>query len=67
MAELNRLARADRVACGQVADGLALADGVVGVGDVVVARHNDRASACLTASGCATGTALWSPPIKMGP
>ena len=44
VAELNRLARADRVAAGQVAEeGLALADGsVAGVGDVVVARHNDR-------------------------
>ena len=42
--ELNRLARADRVAAGQVAPhGIALADGsVAGVGDVVVARHNDR-------------------------
>jgi conjugative relaxase-like TrwC/TraI family protein len=42
--ELNRLARSDRVAAGQVADeGLALPDGsVAGVGDVVVARHNDR-------------------------
>ena len=44
VAELNRLARAERVAAGQVAgDGLALSDGsVAGVGDVVVARHNDR-------------------------
>ncbi len=44
VAELNRLARAERVAAGQVvAEGLALADGsVAGVGDVVVARHNDR-------------------------
>ncbi len=43
--ELNRLARADRVATGQVAgDGLALSDGLVGgVGDVVVTRQNDRA------------------------
>jgi hypothetical protein len=42
--ELNRLARADRVAAGQVvAEGLGLADGsVAGVGDVVVARRNDR-------------------------
>ena len=42
--ELNRLARADRVAAGQVAaGGLALADGsVAGPGDVVVARRNDR-------------------------
>ena len=42
--ELNRLARADRVAAGQVAaEGLGLADGsVAGSGDVVVARRNDR-------------------------
>jgi conjugative relaxase-like TrwC/TraI family protein len=42
--ELNRLARADRVAAGQVdAEGLGLADGsVAGVGDVVAARRNDR-------------------------
>ena len=42
--ELNRLARADRVAAGQVgAGGVALADGsVAGTGDVVVARRNDR-------------------------
>ncbi len=42
--ELNRLARADRVATGQVAtEGLALADcSVAGTGDVVVARRNDR-------------------------
>jgi len=42
--ELNRLARADRVATGQVAtEGLGLADGsVAGTGDVVVARRNDR-------------------------
>jgi conjugative relaxase-like TrwC/TraI family protein len=42
--ELNRLARADRVAAGQVApDGTALSDGsVAGRGDVVVARRNDR-------------------------
>ena len=42
--ELNRLARADRVAAGQVAvEGLALADGsIAGTGDVVVARRNDR-------------------------
>ena len=42
--ELNRLARADRVAAGRVAaEGLALADGsVAGRGDVVVARRNDR-------------------------
>jgi hypothetical protein len=38
--ELNRLARANRVVA---AEGLGLADGsVAGVGDVVVARHNDR-------------------------
>ncbi|MGP8206202.1 MAG: hypothetical protein ACLQVK_09125 [Acidimicrobiales bacterium] len=44
VAELNRLARSARVAAGQVAElGLALSDGsVAGVGDVVVARHNDR-------------------------
>ncbi len=44
VAELNRLARSERVASGLVAGrGLALADGsVAGVGDVVVARHNDR-------------------------
>ncbi|MDA8301366.1 MAG: relaxase domain-containing protein [Actinomycetota bacterium] len=42
--ELNRLARADRVAAGKVAEeGFALADGsVAGAGDVVVARRNDR-------------------------
>jgi hypothetical protein len=42
--ELNRLARAGRLAAGQVAEsGLALADGsVAGVGDVVAARKNDR-------------------------
>ena len=42
--ELNRLARADRVAAGQVTeDGLALADGSsAAAGDVVVARRNDR-------------------------
>jgi conjugative relaxase-like TrwC/TraI family protein len=42
--ELNRLARAARVAAGQVAEeGIALPDGLVaGVGDVVVARKNDR-------------------------
>jgi hypothetical protein len=42
--ELNRLARADRVAAGQVvAEGVGLADGsVAGTGDVVVARRNDR-------------------------
>ena len=44
VAELNRRARSERVAAGLVAEpGLALADGsVAGVGDVVVARHNDR-------------------------
>ena len=43
--ELNRLARADRVAAGHVASqGLDLSDGLVGgVGDVVVTRKNDRA------------------------
>jgi ATP-dependent exoDNAse (exonuclease V) alpha subunit len=43
--ELNRLARAGRVATGQVGpDGLALSDGLVGgVGDVIVTRQNDRA------------------------
>ena len=42
--ELNRLARADRVAAGYVAaEGLALVDGsVAGPGDVVVTRRNDR-------------------------
>ncbi len=42
--ELNRLARADRVAAGHVAaEGFALADGsVAGQGDMVVARRNDR-------------------------
>jgi len=42
--ELNRLARVERVAAGQVAgEGLALSDGsVAGVGDIVVTRHNDR-------------------------
>ena len=42
--ELNRLARAGRVASGEVAgQGLVLADGTVaGVGDVVAARKNDR-------------------------
>jgi conjugative relaxase-like TrwC/TraI family protein len=42
--ELNRLARADRVVAGEVAEeGIALPDGLVaGVGDVVVARKNDR-------------------------
>jgi conjugative relaxase-like TrwC/TraI family protein len=42
--ELNRLARAGRVAAGEVGgQGLVLADGsVAGVGDVVAARKNDR-------------------------
>ncbi|MGH9107293.1 MAG: MobF family relaxase [Acidimicrobiales bacterium] len=42
--ELNRLARAGRVAAGEVAgDGVVLADGsVAGAGDVVAARKNDR-------------------------
>ncbi len=44
VSELNRRARADRVAAGQVAEhGLDVADGsVAGVGDRVVTRHNDR-------------------------
>jgi conjugative relaxase-like TrwC/TraI family protein len=44
VAELNRRARADRVAAGEVAEhGLPVADGsVAGVGDRVVTRHNDR-------------------------
>jgi conjugative relaxase-like TrwC/TraI family protein len=44
VADLNRLARSERVAAGQVVEeGSALADGsVAGVGDIVVARHNDR-------------------------
>jgi conjugative relaxase-like TrwC/TraI family protein len=44
VAELNRRARADRVAAGRVAvHGLDVADGsVAGVGDRVVTRHNDR-------------------------
>ncbi len=44
VAELNRLARSERVVSGQVAEqGSALSDGsVAGVGDIVVARHNDR-------------------------
>jgi conjugative relaxase-like TrwC/TraI family protein len=44
VAELNRRARADRVAAGQVAEhGLDVADGsAAGVGDRVVTRHNDR-------------------------
>jgi len=42
--ELNRLARTDRVAAGQVApDGITLSDGsVAGRGDVAVARRNER-------------------------
>ena len=45
VADLNARARAHRVAVGEVAaDGVRLADGVtVGVGDVVVTRHNQRA------------------------
>ncbi len=45
VADLNARARAHRVEVGEVAaDGLRLADGVtVGVGDVVVTRHNQRA------------------------
>ena len=44
VAELNRLARAGRMAAGEVAEeGLVLADGTVaGVGDLVAARKNDR-------------------------
>jgi hypothetical protein len=44
VAELNRRARADRVAAGQVRErGLAVADGcIAGIGDRVVTRHNDR-------------------------
>jgi conjugative relaxase-like TrwC/TraI family protein len=44
VAELNRLARADRVAAGTVSDdGLQIADGqVAGVGDEVFTRQNDR-------------------------
>jgi conjugative relaxase-like TrwC/TraI family protein len=44
VAELNRRARADRVAAGQVADtGLGLGGGeIIGVGDLVVTRQNDR-------------------------
>lgn len=45
VADLNTRARAHRVKVGQVAaEGVQLADGVtVGVGDVVVTRHNQRA------------------------
>jgi conjugative relaxase-like TrwC/TraI family protein len=44
VAELNRRARADRIAAGEVAEhGLTVADGqTIGVGDHVVTRHNDR-------------------------
>jgi ribosomal protein L13E len=44
VAELNRRARADRIAAGEVAeDGLTVAAGqMVGVGDHVVTRRNDR-------------------------
>ena len=44
VSELNRRARADRVAAGQVlAEGLPVADGqTAGVGDVVVTRENNR-------------------------
>ncbi len=44
VAELNRRARADRIAAGQVAEhGLAVADGqTAGVGDEVVTRQNER-------------------------
>jgi conjugative relaxase-like TrwC/TraI family protein len=44
VAELNRRARADRVAAGEVRElGLTVADGsIAGIGDRVVTRHNDR-------------------------
>jgi conjugative relaxase-like TrwC/TraI family protein len=44
VAELNRLARADRVAAGAVSDdGVRIADGqIAGVGDEVFTRQNDR-------------------------
>jgi conjugative relaxase-like TrwC/TraI family protein len=44
VAELNRRARADRVAAGEVAEhGLTVGGGqTIGVGDHVVTRHNDR-------------------------
>jgi conjugative relaxase-like TrwC/TraI family protein len=44
VSELNRRARADRVAAGQVlAEGLSVADGqTAGVGDLVVTRENNR-------------------------
>jgi conjugative relaxase-like TrwC/TraI family protein len=43
VAELNRRARADRVAAGQVTEaGLAVTGGVAGVGDRVVTRLNNR-------------------------
>ena len=44
VAELNRLARADRVAAGAVSDdGLQISDGqIAGVGDEVFTRQNDR-------------------------
>ena len=47
VAELNRRARADRVAAGQVlAEGLSVADGqTAGVGDMVVTRENNRSLA----------------------
>jgi hypothetical protein len=47
VAELNRRARADRVAAGQVlGEGLSIADGqIAGVGDVVVTRENNRSLA----------------------
>ncbi len=43
VADLNRRARADRIAAGQVTEaGLDVIAGVAGVGDVVVTRRNDR-------------------------
>jgi conjugative relaxase-like TrwC/TraI family protein len=43
VAALNRRARAERIAAGQVAaQGLKLKEGVAGVGDEIVTRHNDR-------------------------
>ena len=44
VAELNRRARADRVAAGEVAErGLAVGGGqTAGVGDLIVTRHNER-------------------------
>ncbi len=43
VAELNRRARADRIAAGNVTEtGLDVIAGVVGIGDLVVTRSNDR-------------------------